>query len=106
MGLRPMRCSSVAQSSTWAWGKAVATAWTSGLSFFEGGLLLGVGQHMAGARFAALAVQAHQVGPAQIDTDRPAELLAHPGRHRPAQPVLPLRCRSADRLRELRQLLP
>ncbi len=34
IGFRPMRCSSVAQSSTCAWGKAVATACTSGLSFF------------------------------------------------------------------------
>ena len=33
-GLSPMRCSSVAQSSTVAWGWAVATALTSGRTFF------------------------------------------------------------------------
>jgi hypothetical protein len=33
-GFKPMRCSSVAHSSTVAWGKASATALTSGRSFF------------------------------------------------------------------------
>jgi hypothetical protein len=34
MGFKPMRCSSTAQSSTRACGKAVATTWTSGRRFF------------------------------------------------------------------------
>src|SRR5260370_1069944 len=33
-GFKPIRCSSVAHSSTWAWGNAVATACSSGLIFF------------------------------------------------------------------------
>ena len=34
IGLSPMRCSSMVHSSTCAFGKAVATAWTSGRIFF------------------------------------------------------------------------
>lgn len=69
MGFSPMRCSSVAQSSTCAWGKAVATARRSGRSFFERVLGSRVGLHVARAGLAALAVEPHEVGPAQVDTD-------------------------------------
>ena len=46
-GFKPMRCSSIAHSSTVAWGNAVATALTSGQPFFKGVLFLGIGQGVA-----------------------------------------------------------
>src|SRR5258708_15660614 len=86
-------------------GKPLRPPAAAASRFFAQLLLPPVRQDVAGTRFAALAVQAHQVRPAQVHAHRPAQLLAHPGRDRPAQPVIALRRGSADRLGELRELL-
>lgn len=65
-GLRPMRCSSVAHSSTWACGNAAATACSSGFLFFEGLLLCGVDQGMARARRLETVLEALQIIPAGL----------------------------------------
>jgi hypothetical protein len=76
-----MRCSSVksvAHSAIGAWGNAVATACSSGLSFFEGGLLFGSGQGMLRPGHLLAALEALQVVPAPLRRHRTTYLGRHP----------------------------
>jgi len=96
-GFKPIRCSSIAHSSTVAWRKSVATARTSGLTFFAGRLLFWVGQRMTGSGHpvAGLGLEAMQRDPAAITRDGAAQSGRHPLRHgTPAPAVLrgPLLC--------------
>ena len=86
-GLSPMRCSSVAQSSTVAAGCAVATALTSGRTFFARGLLRGVGQGVARPRRLPALLEALPVLPAPLHRHRAAQRGRHPLTHsRPPPP--------------------
>jgi hypothetical protein len=96
-----MRCSSVAHSSTCAWGKAVATACSSGLSFFEGVLLLGVGECVPRTRNLQTVLDAHEIAPAQVIGDRVVQTFGDPRRDIRAGPVLVGRRRLRHRLPRL-----
>ena len=63
----------------------------AGGAFFERSCCGGVRLHMARTGLAALALEAHQIDPAQLTLHRATELVAHPRRHRASQPLVALR---------------
>ncbi len=75
-------------------------------AFFERGLLCGIGQHVARARLAPLALQAHQVDPAHLRAHRAAERLAHPVGDQAPGPVVALGRWPAHGRGQCGQLLP
>src|SRR5436305_299053 len=98
-GKSPIRCSSVAQSSTAASGCAAWIAATSSARFFfEGGLRGRISVVMPGPR--ALRAEAYPlqvIVPALRGHVLPAGLLGDPAGHRGSGPQATARCRTLDR---------
>src|SRR3954471_19196482 len=88
IGFRPMRCSSVAQTSTGVSGCFAASSATTVASFFKRLALLGRGRgRMARARLLHRPVDRLERLPAALRQDRSEpEFARHPGRHFPAGP--------------------
>lgn len=80
----------------------MATALTSGRSFFEFRLLFLVGQRVLGSWSLAALLEALQIVPAPLDLHRTAEPLGHPVGHRSTRPVLaPVGRRPGERRSQL-----
>jgi hypothetical protein len=83
----------VAHHSTVAWGKAVATALTSGRSFFAIRLLFRIGHRVVRWTrprhpMAGRGLEPMQVDPAALARDRSSEPSTHPLGHRASTPVV------------------
>ena len=80
-GLSPMRCSSIAHSSTVAWGCSFCSCSTSWLSFFQRLLSLGAAFTWRGRSTRLLSMETSQILPAQLGMDRVTRLLSDPDGH-------------------------
>src|SRR3954462_15513259 len=93
IGFRPMRCSSVAQTSTGLSGCFAASSATTAASFFERLPLLGRGRGgMVGAGLLHRPIDRFERLPAALGQDRSKpEFARHPGRHLRARPQATVR---------------